>query len=98
MSEMPIKLTVTEAAERLLRLKEGWDFHEGKLHRWFNFKDFKAAMEFVNQIAKAAEAVGHHPDIHIHYNKVLIELFTHDIHGLSKKDFEAAKAIDEIIT
>jgi 4a-hydroxytetrahydrobiopterin dehydratase len=91
------KLTLIEAAEHLLKLKEGWDFHEGKLHRWFNFKNFNGSIEFVNQIAAAAEKIRHHPDIHIHYNKVLVEIFTHDIHGLSIKDFEVAAAIDKII-
>jgi 4a-hydroxytetrahydrobiopterin dehydratase len=97
MLELPTKLTDLEAAAELLKLKEGWDFHEGKLHRWFNFADFKGSIDFVNSLVPGIEKAGHHPDIHIHFNRVLIELYTHDIHGLSMKDFEAAKAIDELI-
>src|SRR5262245_29537656 len=80
-------LTPEQAAEYLLKLKDGWDLHEGKLRRWFNFHDFKETMAFVNKVAAIAEEEGHHPDLHVYYNKVLIELVTHAIHGLSENDF-----------
>jgi 4a-hydroxytetrahydrobiopterin dehydratase len=89
-------LNAKEAAERMVELKDGWDLHEGKLRHWFNFKNFKETMAFVNKIADLAEAEGHHPDMHVSYGKVLIELFTHAIHGLSENDFILAAKIDAL--
>ena len=60
------------------------------------FKDFIAAMDFVNQLVEPAEAAGHHPDIAISYNKVTISLTTHDAGGLTEKDFEMAKTISSL--
>jgi 4a-hydroxytetrahydrobiopterin dehydratase len=65
-----------------------------KLRREFEFKDFEEAMKFVNSVADVAEAEGHHPDIHIFYNKVTIELWTHAVRGLSQNDFIIAAKID----
>ena len=45
---------------------------EPRLWREYTFKDFVRAMKFVNKVAELAEAEGHHPDIHIHYNKVIL--------------------------
>ncbi len=80
----------------MVELKDGWDLHEGKLRHWFNFKDFAETMVFVNTVAKIAESEGHHPDMHVSYNKVLVELWTHAIHGLSENDFILAAKIDGI--
>ena len=52
-------------------------------------------MKFVNKVADLAEAEGHHPDVHIHYNKVKLVLWTHDLGGLSENDFILAAKIDE---
>lgn len=68
-----------------------------KITRIFLFKDFLDAMKFVNKIAILAETMGHHPNILIVYNKVIITLSTHDIGGLSKKDFILAKKIDKLL-
>jgi 4a-hydroxytetrahydrobiopterin dehydratase len=60
------------------------------------FKDFIAAIDFVNGLVEPAEASGHHPDIAISYNKVTISLTTHDAGGLTDKDFAMAKTISDI--
>jgi 4a-hydroxytetrahydrobiopterin dehydratase len=60
------------------------------------FKDFIAAIDFVNQLVEPAEAAGHHPDLEISYNKVTICLTTHDAGGLTEKDFEMAKVISNL--
>ena len=65
-----------------------------KISKEYKFKDFIGAMNFVNTISEIAESEGHHPDIHIHYNKVLLELWTHKIGGLSENDFILAAKID----
>jgi Pterin-4a-carbinolamine dehydratase len=74
----------------------GWKIDSGKLIKTFNFKDFLAGIDFVNQIAKAAEGLGHHPDIDIRYNKVSIAVTTHDAGGLTNKDFELAAEIEKV--
>lgn len=65
-----------------------------KIYREFKFKDFVQTMAFVDRVADVAEEEGHHPDIHIFYNKVTFELWTHAIGGLSENDFIMASKID----
>ena len=65
-----------------------------KISKEYKFKDFIGAMNFVQKVADLAEEEGHHPDIHIHYNRVLLELWTHAIGGLSENDFILAAKID----
>ncbi len=77
----------------------GWQHKPGLVHKItkeFTFKDFRAAMAFVNKIANLAEREGHHPDMAIFYNKLKLELFTHAIHGLSENDFILAAKIEEL--
>lgn len=65
-----------------------------KISKEFKFSDFIGAINFVNLVADIAEEEGHHPDIHIFYNKVRLELSTHAIGGLSENDFILAAKID----
>ena len=76
----------------------GWklDGNGIKISKEFKFKDFIGAINFVERVADVAEMEQHHPDIHIHYNKVLLELWTHAIGGLSENDFIVAAKIDAI--
>jgi 4a-hydroxytetrahydrobiopterin dehydratase len=69
---------------------------EPRLWREYTFKDFMRAIKFVNKVAEIAEAEGHHPDVHIHYNLVKLVLWTHDLGGLSENDFILAAKIDEL--
>ncbi|MFA4886922.1 MAG: 4a-hydroxytetrahydrobiopterin dehydratase [Candidatus Nanoarchaeia archaeon] len=71
-----------------------WNLENEKLVRTFLFSDFKEAMHFVNKIALLAEQEEHHPDIFIHWNEVTLTLFTHDINGISEKDYTLAKKIN----
>lgn len=78
-------------------LPEGWHVLDGKkLEKEFLCKDFLRAMSFVDMIADIAEEEGHHPDIHIHYDKIRIELWTHTIGGLSENDFIVAAKIEQM--
>ena len=83
-------------AQEYMNQVSGWILNkEGqKISKEFKFKDFIGAINFVNNVAELAESEGHHPDIHIHYNKVLLELSTHAIGGLSENDFIVAAKID----
>ena len=72
----------------------GWEsLDDKKIHRKFKFDDFVKALSFVNQVGDIAEMEGHHPDIHIHYNEVELELWTHTVKGLTENDFIMAAKI-----
>jgi 4a-hydroxytetrahydrobiopterin dehydratase len=88
-------LSKEEAASRLGALS-GWQIEAGELTKNFKFKDFIAALAFVNRVGGRAEKAGHHPDIDIRYNQVRLGLVTHDAGGLTAKDFELAAAADSV--
>ena len=74
-----------------------WKLEGGNLTRTFTFADFRDAMSFVNAVAAYAERAGHHPDIDIRYNKVLLSLSSHDARGITEKDFALAMEIGEAL-
>jgi 4a-hydroxytetrahydrobiopterin dehydratase len=73
-----------------------WKKKGAAITRTFQFKDFPAAIKFVNAVAKPAEKEYHHPDIDIRWNKVTLTLSTHDAGGLTQKDFKLAKQFDRL--
>jgi 4a-hydroxytetrahydrobiopterin dehydratase len=83
-------------AEDYLDEVSGWTLGQDakKIYKEFKFADFIGAINFVERVADVAEMEGHHPDIHVHYNKVLLELSTHAIGGLSENDFIVAAKVD----
>lgn len=87
-----------DKAEKLRAEVPDWELSEAadRLRREFRFKDFRRAMKFVNKVADLAEEVGHHPDFHVHYNRVLVEIWTHKIGGLHENDFILAAKIDRL--
>ncbi len=74
----------------------GWRRRSAIITRTYEFKDFVAAMKFVNAIARAAEKAWHHPDIDIRWNQVRLALTTHDAGGLTEKDFALAAKFDQL--
>ena len=64
------------------------------ISRTYKFKDFPAAMKFVNAVGVLAEQVQHHPDIGVRWNEVTLALTTHDAGGLTQKDFALARECD----
>lgn len=78
----------------------GWtrgDAPEGpRITKRLKFKDFVAAMAFLDKLAVIAEAEGHHPDFCVHYNQVDVTLWTHAVGGLSENDFILASKIDAL--
>ena len=74
----------------------GWTRTGEVISRTFVFKDFPAAMKFVNAVADNAERVQHHPDVDIRWNKVTLALTTHDAGGLTEKDFALARACETL--
>jgi 4a-hydroxytetrahydrobiopterin dehydratase len=73
-----------------------WQLNDGKITRTFQFKDFPAAIKFVEVVAALAEQAWHHPDIDIRWNKVTLTLTTHDAGGLTEKDFALARQFDKV--
>ncbi len=92
-----VKPITREDAEAILVFTSGWILSDDAktITRDFEFKDFKEAMVFVNQVADIAEEEGHHPDISISWNKVKLDLSTHSIKGLSTNDFVMAAKVNE---
>ncbi|HEY6272074.1 MAG TPA: 4a-hydroxytetrahydrobiopterin dehydratase [Terriglobales bacterium] len=74
----------------------GWQRQGIAIGRVFQFPDFRAAMQFVNQVAAAAEQASHHPDIDIRYNKVTMSLVSHDSGGITQSDVRMAERINHI--
>lgn len=82
-------------AEYMAQLKCKWEVVDNKkIKHEFEFKDFNEAMFFVNEVAAVAEGEGHHPDMHISFKRVIVELWTHAIGGLSENDFILASKIE----
>ncbi|HEX5221124.1 MAG TPA: 4a-hydroxytetrahydrobiopterin dehydratase [Verrucomicrobiae bacterium] len=71
-----------------------WKKQRNTITRTFQFKDFPAAIRFVNAVARLAEKAWHHPDIDIRWNKVTLTLTTHDAGGLTQRDFTLAEQFD----
>jgi 4a-hydroxytetrahydrobiopterin dehydratase len=74
-----------------------WSLVDGKLHRELRFGDFSEAFGFMARVALAAEQLGHHPEWSNAWNRVVIELTTHDTGGLSQLDVELARRIDALM-
>lgn len=91
------KLNKQEIQDRLPEINAAWLVKDEFLHREFHFKNFVEAFSFMTAVALLAEKAVHHPNWKNVYNKVTIELNTHDVDGISAKDFELAKAIDQLI-
>ena len=77
--------------------EQPWSIQDDKLYRAFKFSDFVAAFGFMSQVALLAERAGHHPEWFNVYNKVTISLTTHDAAGISKRDFDLAYEISQLI-
>lgn len=75
----------------------GWEVvREHHLEKTYTFPDFQKALVFVNRAGAIAEQEGHHPDLHLSWGKVGVEIWTHKIGGLTESDFVLAAKIDQI--
>jgi 4a-hydroxytetrahydrobiopterin dehydratase len=81
--------------ELLAQLGRGWSINQaGHLERLYTFKDFAAALAFVNKVGAVAEAEAHHPDLYLAWGKCKVEIWTHKINGLTESDFYLAAKAD----
>lgn len=86
-----------EAVRRLLREVSNWEaVQEHHLVKSFRFKNFKTALDFVNQVGELSEREWHHPDLALAWGRVDVKIYTHKIDGLSDNDFILAAKIDRL--
>jgi 4a-hydroxytetrahydrobiopterin dehydratase len=89
------RLTDDEIAARLGTLT-GWTRQGDAIRKEYTFRDFPEAVLFVSALIEGAEAADHHPDIEIHYRRVVLSYRTHSEGGITEKDFEGASMADEV--
>ena len=86
-----------EAVRRLLREVDAWEaVQEHHLVKTFRFKNFKTALDFVNEVGELSEREWHHPDLALAWGRVDVTIYTHKIDGLSDNDFILAAKIDRL--
>lgn len=88
-------LDETEIEARLGDLP-GWDWDEDEISKVFECGDFAGSVKFVNSIVEPAEAMNHHPDLEISWDKVRVVLSTHSEGGLTAADFDLAAKINAL--
>lgn len=88
-------LSPDDIKERLKTLP-GWSLEGSKLVKSYTFPDFVGAVAFVDRVAVVAEAQNHHPDLVVGWGKVTVQLTSHDVRGISGRDFRLATALDEL--
>jgi 4a-hydroxytetrahydrobiopterin dehydratase len=74
----------------------GWELRDGKLHREFTFADFSEAFAFMTRVALAAEKANHHPDWSNSWNKVVVDLASHDAGEVTDRDREMAATLNQL--
>ncbi|MFB9057638.1 4a-hydroxytetrahydrobiopterin dehydratase [Mariniflexile ostreae] len=90
------KLSNEDIEKRLLRFPD-WEFYDDAIHAEFEFENFKDCFSAMSRIAFECEALNHHPDWSNTYNILSISLSSHDVNGVSDKDFKLAEAIEFIV-
>jgi 4a-hydroxytetrahydrobiopterin dehydratase len=88
-------LPVADIAERLKSL-DGWSLDGHAIRKQYSFRDFPEAVLFVSALVPGAEDADHHPDIEIHYKRVVVCYSTHSEGGLTQKDFDGAAMADQV--
>ena len=98
-SVMFVKVTKISHKEIEKELKDipGWAVVEGKLHKEFQFDDFNQAFGFMTRAAMHIEKMNHHPEWFNVYNKLIVDLTTHDAGGISENDIKLAKTLNSLI-
>jgi 4a-hydroxytetrahydrobiopterin dehydratase len=90
-------LTEAQIAARLQHELPRWCFEHGHIERVFKTAGWKASLMVVNAIGHLAEVAWHHPDLAVSYASVTVRLMTHDAGGITGKDFELARKIEEVV-
>jgi 4a-hydroxytetrahydrobiopterin dehydratase len=88
-------LSRDEIERRTVEL-DGWSVRDGRLHREFEFASFAEAFGFMTSVAIHAQEMNHHPDWFNSYTKLVVDLMSHDVNGLSDRDFRLAAVMDSL--
>lgn len=89
------KMTDAEVAAAVTKLA-GWSVRSGKLHREYKFPDFKHAIDFMAAAVPGIEKMNHHPEWSNVYNRVTVNLATHDADGITQTDFDLAALLEAV--
>jgi len=92
-----IEKMTPEQIQASLKELSAWELKADKLHRELKFKNFVQAWGFMTQVAMVAEQANHHPEWFNVYNRVTIDLTTHEAGGISQRDVDLAKKIDQLL-
>lgn len=87
-------LLTEKEVEQQLKALHGWEWEGDAIRKQYSFASFAEAMAFANRVATLADQHDHHPDILVQYSKVTLTSSSHDVAGLTARDFRLAKAID----
>jgi 4a-hydroxytetrahydrobiopterin dehydratase len=91
-------LSKDEIEKNIVELDSGWEVKDGKVVKAFQFSSFMNAIGFVNEIAKVAERLDHHPIITINWKMVKLSLKSFDVDAITKRDIALAKEIEKSIS
>ena len=89
------KLT-DEQIQTALQDLEGWSIIDGKLHKEFQFSDFNEAFGFMARASMHIEKMNHHPEWFNVYNRLIVDLMTHDASGITENDTKLAKILNSL--
>lgn len=93
---MAERLDIDEVIDRLAEY-QGWEQQGHWLVKQYEFDDFEEALDFVNAVGDIAEDMNHHPDIALqNYNEVALNLTTHDVEGITEKDFDFVDRVESL--
>ena len=90
-------LSNDEIESKIADLDNGWELKDGKIVKSFQFRSFMDAIEFVNEIARIAERLDHHPIITINWKTVKLSLKSFDVDAITKRDIGLAEEIEKVI-
>ena len=89
--------TTEEIEARLREQLPRWTFEDGWIRRKYKTSGWKATLMVVNTVGHLAEAAWHHPDLNVSYAFVTVKLMNHAAKGITEKDFELAKKIEDVV-
>jgi 4a-hydroxytetrahydrobiopterin dehydratase len=94
---MSIERTTQKELQAFLGELDSWTLVEGKLHREYRFRDFVQAFGFMTEVALLAERANHHPEWSNVYNRVTVDLTTHESGGITLKDLSLAREMEGLL-
>ena len=86
----------SEAINEELKTLRGWSVVNNKMHKEFEFSDFNQAFGFMTRAAMHIEKINHHPEWFNVYNKIVVDLTTHDAGGITQNDINLAKILNSL--